>query len=229
LLIGEGYYSLEALANLIDNPATVNLIGSTFEVHGKLELNITPVNPDGTSEELDFIPDEPTDLIDQRIDFVVEIIKAYDLPEDLCRDIYVEYSFYLDPTKYKTDVIEGKERSPMVSYKKHHTVEIVTKMLVDYLEKEVMVFRMYGFADVKEKKKKDMKRASKKLINSSADQSTNDSINSSMLSQPAKFDPLRQAPIVQSSQSIKAEPMKSMSDPLAAQRVTGMQSSAPRA
>jgi len=63
LLIGEGYYSLEGLANLIDNPATVNLIGSTFEVHGKLELNIIPVNPDG-SEELDIIPDEPNDLID---------------------------------------------------------------------------------------------------------------------------------------------------------------------
>ena len=70
LLIGEGYYSLEALANLIDNPATCNLIGSTFEVHGKLKLNIIPVNPDG-SEDLEFVPDEPNDLIDERIDFIV--------------------------------------------------------------------------------------------------------------------------------------------------------------
>jgi len=64
LLIGEGYYSLEALANFIDNPAVVNLIGATFEVHGKLDLNIIPVNPDGTSDELDFTPEEPSDLID---------------------------------------------------------------------------------------------------------------------------------------------------------------------
>lgn len=64
LLIGEGYYSLEALANLIDNPATVNLIGTTFEVHGKLDVNIIPVNPDGSADELEFIPEEPTDLID---------------------------------------------------------------------------------------------------------------------------------------------------------------------
>ena len=72
LLIGEGYYSLEALANLIDNPATINLIGTTFEVHGKLNLNIVPVNPDGNEDdELEFIPDEPSDLIDQRIDFIV--------------------------------------------------------------------------------------------------------------------------------------------------------------
>lgn len=54
---------MEALANLIDNPATVNLIGSTYEVHGKLEVNIIPVNPDGT-DDLEFVPDEPSDLHD---------------------------------------------------------------------------------------------------------------------------------------------------------------------
>ncbi len=149
-MIGEGYYSLEPLANLIDNPATVNLIGSTFEVHGKLQLNIIPVNPDGT-EDLEFIPDEPNDLIDQRIDFVVQISKALELPEDLCRDIYVEYNFYLDPNKYRSEVIKGNNRSPNINYSKQHTVEIVTKMLVDYLQKDVMVFRVYGFADVKPK------------------------------------------------------------------------------
>lgn len=170
LLIGEGYYSLEALANLIDNPATVNLIGSTFEVHGKLEVNITPVNPDG-SEDLDFIPDEPTDLIDQRIDFIVAIDKATDLPEDLCRDIYVEYQFYLDQAKYKTEISPGKSRSPDINYKKQHTVEIVTKMLVDYLEKDVMVFRVYGFADVKPKAKP-AKKPVKKIMPSANQSST---------------------------------------------------------
>ena len=193
---------------MIDNPATVNLIGSTFEVHGKLELNITPVNPDGTSEDLDFIPDEPSDLIDQRIDFVVDIIKAYDLPEDLCRDIYVEYSFYLDPTKYKTGVIVGKERSPAINYKKQHTVEIVTKMLVEYLEKEVMVFRMYGFADVKERKKKTTKASVVGKVfsgNTSADQSTNDSFNNSMQMTPVVNDPLKAAPL--QGQPGKADPL----------------------
>jgi len=177
-------------------------------VHGKLELNITPVNPDGTSEDLDFIPDEPSDLIDQRIDFVVDIIKAYDLPEDLCRDIYVEYSFYLDPTKYKTGVIVGKERSPAINYKKQHTVEIVTKMLVEYLEKEVMVFRMYGFADVKERKKKTTKASVVGKVfsgNTSADQSTNDSINNSMQMTPVVNDPLKAAPL--QGQPGKADPL----------------------
>ena len=63
MLVGEGYYSLEAQAIFINNPATVNLIGWTFEVHGKLEYNILLVNTE-VNEDLDFTPDEPSDLID---------------------------------------------------------------------------------------------------------------------------------------------------------------------
>jgi hypothetical protein len=80
------------------------LIGSTYEVFGKLELNIVPVNYDG-SEDLDFYPEEPSDLIDKRIDFVVQINRAIELPKNLCRDVYAEYSFYLDQTKYRTKVV----------------------------------------------------------------------------------------------------------------------------
>ena len=73
-LIGEGYYRLEPLAYLIENPSVVNLIGTTFKVHGQLDVNILPVGPEGQSvEELDDeeIPEEPEDLLDKRIDFVI--------------------------------------------------------------------------------------------------------------------------------------------------------------
>jgi len=101
----------------------------------------------------------------------VQINKAIDLPEDLCRDVYVEYSFYLDPAKYRTEVSIGNNRSPEIDYKHKHTVEIVTKMLVDYLEQEVMVFRVYGFADVKSKPKKEVKKPQVRKPVQSAQQS----------------------------------------------------------
>lgn len=44
------------------------------------------------------------------------------------------------------------------------------------MEKDIMVFRVYGFADVKTKKKRDVKAPVKKPA-ALADQSTNDSIN----------------------------------------------------
>jgi len=63
IFIGEGYYSLQGLAYLMDNPASLQIIGSNMQVCGKLEVEIVPVNQDG-GEDLEFIPDEPADLID---------------------------------------------------------------------------------------------------------------------------------------------------------------------
>ena len=63
-LIGEGYYRLEPLAYLIDNPVVINLIGTTFKVHGQLDVNILPVDQNGQELSDELIPDDPEDLID---------------------------------------------------------------------------------------------------------------------------------------------------------------------
>jgi len=83
-MIGFGYYKLEPLAYLIDNPHTVSLIGSDQKgLVGKLEVNILPTDASGWDEPPeDIIPNQPEDLIGKRIDFVVIIEKAIDLPEN---------------------------------------------------------------------------------------------------------------------------------------------------
>jgi len=150
MLIGEGYYMLQPLANLIDNPAMINLIGITFEVYGKLQVNIIPVDPSG-SEDLpdEMIPDEPEDLIDQRMDYVVQIENATDLPQNFCRDTFVEYQLYLNDEKFRTDTIKGSDRNPTFGYSKHHTQEWITDGFIKYLKEDYLVFRVYGFADIK--------------------------------------------------------------------------------
>lgn len=141
---------------LMDNPIEVNLIGTSYAVTGKIEVNLVPTDPTGTDEPPEeLITDNPDDLIDNRLDFLVQITRCKDLPEDLCRDVYVEYTFYLDPEKHRTVVISGKNRNPEFNYSKHHTVENVTDMLVEYLKKECIFFKVYGFADVKPKLKKE--------------------------------------------------------------------------
>ena len=48
---------------MIDNPATISIIGTTSNVNGKLEVNIIPVDEDGESEVPEEIyPDDPKDL-----------------------------------------------------------------------------------------------------------------------------------------------------------------------
>lgn len=60
LLIGQGYYKLEPLAYIIDNPAKISIIGTTSSVNGKLEVNIIPVDTNGEDEfPEDMIPDSP--------------------------------------------------------------------------------------------------------------------------------------------------------------------------
>lgn len=121
-IIGEGYFRLEPLSYLIDNPVSINLIGSNYENHGQLDVNVIPVDQEGNEELADEdLPDQPEDLLDRRIDFVVNIIKARNLPSNFCKDVFVEYQLYLEEEKYRTAVIAGKNRDPEFNYTKHHT------------------------------------------------------------------------------------------------------------
>lgn len=147
-LIGLGYYKLEPLAYLIDNPHTVSLIGSDQKgLVGKLEVNILPTDETGWEEPPeDIIPNQPEDLIGKRIDFVVIIEKAMELPENFWRDVYWEYSFFLDDQIYTTPVIPNKHRNPVFDYRYHHSL-IVTENTVKYLKNNAICLKVYGYPD----------------------------------------------------------------------------------
>jgi len=59
--------------------------------------------------------------MDRRVDFIVNVIKATDLPSNFCKDVFVEYQVYLEDTKYHTHVIPDKNRNPVFDFKKQHT------------------------------------------------------------------------------------------------------------
>ena len=63
-------------------------------------MNIEPVDEDGESEIPDeMIPENPMELVNQRIDFNVLITKVFELPPNFCKDVYCEYTFYLNNEK----------------------------------------------------------------------------------------------------------------------------------
>lgn len=101
---------------------------------GKLDINIIPVDQDGEGEVPDdMIPESPEDLVGQRIDFKVQITRAFELPEDFCKDIHCEYTFFLGEEKYTTNIVLGKNREPEFNYTFHHTVEPCTEYFVQHL------------------------------------------------------------------------------------------------
>jgi hypothetical protein len=97
------------------------------------------------------VPDVPEDLIGQRIDFYVEIKKAYELPEDFCKDIYCKYQIYINEEDFSTERAEGKNQSPEFNYRFLHTNETVTEHYVKYLKDDSLCIKVYGFPDIKQK------------------------------------------------------------------------------
>lgn len=69
-LIGQGYYKLEPLVYLIDNPHQIQLIGNANGQKGgnfgKLEVNVIPTDEGGLDEvPEDLLPQVPEDLLER--------------------------------------------------------------------------------------------------------------------------------------------------------------------
>jgi len=122
--------------------------------------------------------DNPDDLIGQQLDFKVKIEKLTKLPEDFCRNIYCEYQFYTDEAINKTTSCPEKNTDPIIKYEKHHTIEVVTKYLLDYLKDDKLTIRIYGTQELHHSSKKGGKDTS--MINSSLNSSKSTLDNSGM-------------------------------------------------
>ena len=135
-MLGQGYYSLKPLGYLIDNPSIINVFLQGGKHKVKLDVNILPCDvtgdPDGISDEM--LTDNPEDLKGHRMDFIVEINHAMDFPKDLCKDIFVEYQFYLDEELHRTQICEGKQTNPVFNYRKQHTIEYISDGFLKYLD-----------------------------------------------------------------------------------------------
>lgn len=150
VLIGYAYYKLEGLSWMLDNPSTTSIISSTFEVFGKLNINVIPVDAEGNKDIPEtMIPDEQEELLEKRLDFIVQIDDANDLPDDFCRDVYAQYSFFLDDEKFKTQKCKGKNQNPEFNYTMHHTVNCVTSLLLDHLKNDCLTVELYGYPETK--------------------------------------------------------------------------------
>ena len=79
------------------------MIGTNFENHGKLDVNVIPVDADGNDDIPDEdLPESQDDLLDRRLDYIINIERATDLPSNFCQEVFVEYQLYLEETKHRT-------------------------------------------------------------------------------------------------------------------------------
>lgn len=53
--------------------------------------------------------------------------------------------------KYQTNMVTGSNRNPIYNYARQHTQEWVTDGFIKYLKEDCLIFRVYGFAEIKKK------------------------------------------------------------------------------
>lgn len=130
----------------------------------------------------DLLSDDPQDLLNQPLDFKVKISSISNLPEDFCKNVYCEYEFYMDKTKYTTPVCHGKNQAPQFDYSRQHHVNTVTQMLINYLLSDKMTIKIYGNQDLKKKQHGKLSSASLSTMKSSSISSgKNDMMNTDPL------------------------------------------------
>lgn len=140
----------------MDDARTIPIVSITNEIFGMIDINVVPCDEDGNELQLEDLDDdiEPEHLLNQTLDFKVKIDRITKLPENFCTNIFCEYKFYMDDTKYTTEVHQGRQQHPEINYEKHHHVDCVTKFLLDYLKEETLTIKIYGNQDLKKGKRK---------------------------------------------------------------------------
>lgn len=133
-LLGYTFYKLEPLAYLMSNPTTSSVISPNGLQMGNLNIDIIPHDDD--NNEYEEIPEDPSELIGQPLNFRVYIKECRDLPENFCRGVQVEYTSFHDNVTYKTDVFE--EKSTNIEFEKsfEHHIEYLTRDDIEYITKE---------------------------------------------------------------------------------------------
>lgn len=157
---------LEGLGYMIDNPRVIPIMATNHEIYGQVHINVVPCDENG-NEDLDeeLLPDDPMDLLNQELNFKVKISHISNLPSDFCNNIYCEYKFYMDDTKYTTPVCQGKNQSPEFNFDKLHHIDCVTKFLIDYLREDKLTIKIYGNQDIKRKKTTPMNKSNSSSAN----------------------------------------------------------------
>ena len=133
-LIGYAFYKLEPLAYLMGNPTTSSIISPNGMCMGNLTVDVIPHDEDGN--EYDEIPEDPSELIGQPLNFRVYVKECRELPENFCKGVQVEYNAFHDNMTYKTKIMEEKTRNPMIEENFDHHIEYLTRDDIDYLVKE---------------------------------------------------------------------------------------------
>jgi hypothetical protein len=169
VLIGYSFYKLEPLSYLIGNQSEIAIISPNGNMIGKLEVDVAPHDEDGN--EFDEVPETPSELIGQCLQYKVCIYEVKNIPKNFSSNLKVEYQCFTDHTNLSTkiynklgnndennkdkNIIEIDEESVSIQINEEfeHKIDYLTKEDIEYIEKEKLCFKIYAVETVEKKGK----------------------------------------------------------------------------
>ena len=169
VLIGYSFYKLEPLSYLIGNQSEIAIISPNGNMIGKLEVDVAPHDDEGN--EFDEVPETPSELIGQCLQYKVCIYEVKNIPKNFSSNLKVEYECFTDHTTLSTkiynklgnndennkdkNVIEIDEESVSIQINEEfeHKIDYLTKEDIEYIEKEKLCFKIYAVETVEKKGK----------------------------------------------------------------------------
>lgn len=140
VLIGKSYLQLKNLQYTLDCEGTPPIFTTATNipggVAGQLTCSYWPCDIGGDGEPDDeLLVEEPQELLGKEIFFRVQIEKAANLPNDLCKDVFVTYIMKHEPDViHRVPAFEGKTQNPVFNFKKVHRIDEVNDYLLEYFD-----------------------------------------------------------------------------------------------
>ena len=133
-LLGYCFYKLEPVAYLMNNPVKISIISPNGSTVGNLLCDV--IAHDENNNEYEEVPDNPIDLLGRSLNFRVNIAQAFDLPDNFCKGVHVEYVSFSDDITYKTKSIEEKTSNPLFDENFEHKIEYLTNDDIEFLSEK---------------------------------------------------------------------------------------------
>ena len=109
VLMGYSFYQLEPLSYLIGNQSDIAIISPNGNMIGKLDVDVAPHDEEGN--EFDEVPEDPSELIGQCLQYKVCIYQVKNIPKNFSSELRVEYECFQDHKIISTKIYNKLEKN----------------------------------------------------------------------------------------------------------------------
>ncbi|KAL4444820.1 hypothetical protein ABPG74_016028 [Tetrahymena malaccensis] len=157
-LIGNGYFKLLYLAYFMDSQIELSLVGENGQC-GSLQVGVIPCDETGEKnlakemeeEEGSDVIEDPKQLLGKEMYVKITISSAV-LPDNFCRDTFVEYNLMDQDGKmqtFRTETIVGKNSRPNYTFQRIHYYSSISEEHLDYFQNKNLIFKVLGLEEIK--------------------------------------------------------------------------------